>query len=128
VVDQLAALKVPYLEMLRSSKATRDAAQTLAAILNFYAHPSAKKNLLNAVLGIIGVKHGRKTMDEYSKEIRPIVNALDFPETLFSEPPADLQQVNAESGELSPSLSSTKPLPAWTAGSRRSCCQSIRPS
>jgi DNA helicase-2/ATP-dependent DNA helicase PcrA len=92
VVDQLTALKVPYLEMLRSSKATRDAAQTLKDILYFYAHPSVKKNLLNAVLSIGMVKYGKKLMEEVSKDIRQLVNAFDQPEKLFSSPPVNLSE------------------------------------
>lgn len=83
VVEQLTALKVPFLEMLRSSKATRDAAQALSDILGFFAHPSARKNLLNAVLSIVSVKYGKATSEEYAKEIRQLVNASDQPENLI---------------------------------------------
>jgi DNA helicase II / ATP-dependent DNA helicase PcrA len=98
IVEQLTALKVPLLEMLRSSKATRDAAQVLADILGFYAHPSAKKNLLNAALGIITVKYGKKIADDAKAELRQIVNALELPESLFSTQPVEsaLNPVNAE--------------------------------
>ncbi len=89
IVEQLTALKVPFLEMLRSSKATRDAAQVLADILGFYAHPSAKKNLRNAALAIIAVNYGKKTAEDAKGGLRRLVNALELPESLFSSPPSD---------------------------------------
>ncbi len=98
LVEQLTALKVPCLEMLRSSKATRDAAQILADILAFYAHPSAKKNLVNAVLAVAAGQYGKKAAAEHAKEIRRIVNEFDQPEEWFSSPPALHSKPNAEPG------------------------------
>ncbi len=100
VVEQLTALKVPLLEMLRSSKATRDAAQALSDILGFFAHPSARKNLLNAVLSIVTVKYGKTTSEEHAKQIRQLVNALEQPESLFSTGTSEAtdraQEISAE--------------------------------
>ncbi len=104
IVDQLTAFKVPFVEMLRSSKATRDAAQTLADILGFYAHPSVKKNFLNAVLAIIIVKYGKKTAEERKIEIRQLVNALDFPEQFFSVPSPNMDESSPDPENLTSNL------------------------
>jgi DNA helicase-2/ATP-dependent DNA helicase PcrA len=86
VAEQLTALKVPYIELLRSSKATRDAAQILSDILNFFAHPSSRKHLQNAILAIGTAQLDKKTVKEYIQEIKKLVNDIEFPEKLFGTP------------------------------------------
>lgn len=85
IADHLAAMKVPFIELLRSSKSTRDAAQVMLDILGFYAHPTSKKHLQNAILSINIAKFGKKALDDVSKDLKKLIRAITLPENLFSE-------------------------------------------
>ena len=84
ITDHLDTLKVPYLELLRSSKSTRDAAQILLDILGFYAHPASKKHLQNAVISISTALYGGKAIKKHISEIKKQVNKINTPERFFS--------------------------------------------
>ncbi|MDK2981484.1 MAG: ATP-dependent helicase UvrD/PcrA [Chloroflexota bacterium] len=94
VVKKLKDLNVPIIEQLRSSKATRDAAQVLAAILGFYANPTARGKLTNAILVIAAVHHGSDLVKAHSKGIRDLVKNVKAPEELLA-PSAVLPPVQA---------------------------------
>ena len=89
VVKFLEELKVPCVELLRSSKATRDAAKVLAAILGFYAYPSSKRKLAEAVLAIAALRYGEKPIKALSRGVRDAVNHQEAPEAWFT-PSAEL--------------------------------------
>ena len=98
IAEQLTTMQVPYLELLRSSKATRDAAQVLAVVLGFYARPSEKRKLADAVLAIGSVRFGEKALKGQSHALRNLVNSQAAPETLFS-PDAEIPRVSTANAE-----------------------------
>lgn len=102
VVKKLKDMNVPIFELLRSSKATRDAAQVLASILGFFAEPSLKNKLANAILVIAAVHYGSDMVKTHSRGIRDLVKNLKAPEDLFT-PSAILPPVeNHDPEQLTP--------------------------
>ena len=100
IVEKLDAFKVPYTELLRSSKSTRDAAQVLLDILNFFAHPTSKKHLQDAILAVNTAHYGRKALEDIKKEVKKLVNAVDSPETLFGESTPETADTPVHSDQL----------------------------
>lgn len=102
VAEELDKQKVPFLELLKSSKATRDAAQILADILNFYSHPSSRKHLQDAVIAILSARYGKKSAQLIAPAIKEILKGYALPEQLFGV---------EYSGENSSELSETEENP-----------------
>lgn len=85
LAERLASLKIPFTELLKSSKSTRDTARNLANILDFYIHPSSKKHIQNAILSIISARYGNKLAAQHTAPIRALLNVIKFPESVFDQ-------------------------------------------
>jgi len=96
VAERLASLKIPFTELLKSSKSTRDTARNLANILDFYVHPSSKKHFQNAILSILTARYGNKLAAQHTASIRALLNAVKYTESLFDqiEAPAEIDLEN----------------------------------
>ncbi len=97
IVEQLSAMKVPYFELLRSSKSTRDTAQVMLDILGFYTHPTSNKYLQDAILSINNAKYGKKALEENQKVLRKLTREVKFPEKLFVEDNTDADDQHDQS-------------------------------
>ena len=104
VVDLLEGLKVPYLELLKSSKSTRDTAQVLLDILSFYARPASTKNLQDAIIGISSTLYGEKNIKEFKADIRKLVHKIQYPESSFSKDNAQATAQFAAIENISPDV------------------------
>ena len=86
IVEELTRLNIPCVELLSTSKATRDAANILKDILSFFTSPNIRRNLLNAFNSIAAILYDS---DEYKKRlghIRQQLNKVTNPENIFTQP------------------------------------------
>ena len=82
--DELTKLDIPFIEMLKSSKATRDTARLLKEILDFYASPNSMRNYCLALTAIL--KAG-KVYDQNKTVYNAFLKSLlktERPEEFFS--------------------------------------------
>jgi DNA helicase-2/ATP-dependent DNA helicase PcrA len=86
IVEELTRLKIPCVELLSTSKATRDAASVLRDILRFFTSPNIRRNLLNAFNSIAAILYDS---DEYTEDLSNIkrqLNKVRNPENIFTQP------------------------------------------
>ena len=86
IVEELTRLNIPCVELLSTSKATRDAANVLRDILSFFTSPNIRRNLINAFNSISAILFDG---DEYKKglfHIRQQLNKVTNPENIFIQP------------------------------------------
>ena len=86
IVEELTRLNIPCVELLRTSKATRDAASVLRDILKFFASPNIRRNLLNAFNSIAAILYNSDDSKEGLSHIRQQLNKVTNPENIFTQP------------------------------------------
>ena len=86
IVEELTRLNIPCVELLRTSKATRDAASVLRDILKFFASPNIRRNLLNAFNSIAEILYNSDDYKEGLSHIRQQLNKVTNPENIFTQP------------------------------------------
>jgi DNA helicase-2/ATP-dependent DNA helicase PcrA len=86
IVEQLTRLNIPCVELLSTSKATRDAASILGDILRFFASPNIRRNLINAFNSIASVLYDIDENKEGLSHIRQQLNKVTNPENIFTQP------------------------------------------
>jgi len=86
IVEELTRLNIPCVELLSTSKATRDAASVLRDILKFYTFPNIRRNLLNAFNSITAILYDNDEYEEGVSHIRRQLNKITNPENIFTQP------------------------------------------
>ena len=86
LADELIHRGIPAIELLRSSKSTRDTARILKDILAFYAHPHSMKAYTQAITAILTAQKvyepNKKAVTLFLQELKK----LRTPESLFYDP------------------------------------------
>jgi DNA helicase-2/ATP-dependent DNA helicase PcrA len=86
IVEELTRLDIPCVELLSTSKATRDAASVLGDILRFFASPNIRRNLLNAFNSIASVLYDIDENKEGLSYIKQQLKKVTNPEKIFTQP------------------------------------------
>ncbi len=86
IVEELTRLNVPCVELLSTSKATRDAASVLRDILRFFTSPNIRRNLLNAFNSIAAILYDNAKYKEELSHIRQQLNKVTNLENIFTYP------------------------------------------
>jgi len=86
IVEELTRLHTPCIELLSTSKATRDAASVLRDILRFFASPNVRRNLLNAFNSIAAILYDGDKYKNGLLHIRQQLTKVTKPENIFSQP------------------------------------------
>ena len=86
MVEELTRLNTPCIELLSTSKATRDAASVVRDILRFFASPNIRRNLLNAFSSITSILYDSDDYKDGLIHIKRILSKVTKPENIFSQP------------------------------------------
>jgi len=86
IVEELSHLNIPCVELLSTSKATRDAASVLRDILSFFTSPNIRRNLLNAFNSIAAILYDSDEYKEGLSHIRQQLKKVTNPENIFTQP------------------------------------------
>jgi len=92
LVEELERRKIPFIEHLKSTKPTRDAAKNLADILLFFVKPSSVSCLTGAVEAVLVA---RKFLPQYKNDCNVVhkwIKKSIRPEALFQDGPFLLQE------------------------------------
>lgn len=95
MVEQLTHLRVPTVELLSSSKTTRDTATILRDIIRFYASPLIRRNLTNAFKSIANHKFDQDNSEGIIKKVASHLSKIKNPELLFTPPDGMREFANA---------------------------------
>lgn len=85
LVEKLTQLKIPTVELLSTSKKTRDAASVFKDILHFYSFPTIRRYLTRAFLTTSQIKFKQVDSNNKLKHIKEILDQLSQPEKIFSQ-------------------------------------------
>ncbi len=91
VVSALRAQEIPYVELLRSSESTRQAAGALANVIAYLADPGSAKKLATVYRVWRRADRDDETRDKLVKQVAKLLRGVTHPETLLwpqvGEPP-----------------------------------------
>jgi len=86
IVEELTRLHTPCIELLSTSKATRDAASVLRDILRFFASPNIRRNLINAFNSIAAILYNSDDYKNGLIHIKQQLSKVTKLENIFSQP------------------------------------------
>jgi len=92
MASELDKLKIPFIEMLNTSQATRDAAKTIRDILIFYAKPNSKKYFTG---GLTAILKGWGIYNEFEEEFEVSCNHVHQ-----NIPAEELLEVKVDASEI----------------------------
>jgi len=85
IVEELTRINTPCVELLSTSKATRDAASVLRDILRFFASPNVRRNLINAFNSIAVILYNNDEYKDGLSHISKHLNKITNPEKIFTQ-------------------------------------------
>ena len=85
MVERLTQLKIPTVELLSTSKKTRDVASVFKDILRFYSFPIIRRYLTHAFFTISREKFDQEDSTEKMKHIKQALDQLTLPEKVLSQ-------------------------------------------
>ena len=86
MIEELTRLKIPCIEMLSTTKATRDAAIVLRNVLRFFSFPNVRRNLSAAFKSVAAISYDNEDHQNDLSNITQQLDKLTSPENLFTQP------------------------------------------